>query len=231
VSLAQQLTLLTVDLDDTLWPCLPTILRAESISYAWLKQNRSAITQRYSIEALRDKRQQLIARQPELSNDLSAARRVHFAELADEFGYDHDWVEPAFKVFHDARQLVDLYADVRPALSRLKARFKLVALTNGNADINKVGLADYFDLQISAADVSAAKPHPAMFIEAMQRMQANPQQTLHIGDHALHDVYGARNAGIRSVWVNRTEESWPERDFSADYEVTDLTGLLKLLNL
>jgi len=231
VTLAAQITLLTIDLDDTLWPCMPTIMQAETASYEWIKQRMPDITQRYSMDALRDKRKQLMARQPELIHDLSEARRAHFRELADEFGYGHDWIELGFKVFHDARQLVSFYDDVLPVLSQLKSKFKLVALTNGNADINKVGLADYFDLQVAAADVSAAKPHPAMFFEAMRQMQVNPQQTLHIGDHAVHDVYGARNAGIRSVWVNRTGESWPEDDFSADFEVVDLTGLLELLNL
>ena len=70
-----------------------------------------------------------------------------------------------------------------------------------------------------------------MFIEAMRKMGVKPQQTLHIGDHAMHDIYGARNAGVRSVWVNRTGLHWPEDTFSADYEITDLTGLVKILKL
>jgi len=231
VNLAAEIKLLTVDLDDTLWPCMPTILRAENISYEWLKQHYPAITLRYSIESLRAKRQQLMASQPELVNDLSAARRAHFRELADEFDIGYDWIEPAFKVFYDARQRVDLYEDVLPVLGRLKSAFKLVALTNGNADIAMTGLADYFDFQISAADVSAAKPHPAMFVEAMRQSQVSPRQTLHIGDHAVHDIAGARNAGIRSVWVNRTGELWPEQGFSADFEVSDMNGLIEVLNL
>ena len=231
MTLATEVKLLTIDLDDTLWPCMPTILRAETISYEWLSQYYPNITQSYSMDALREKRQQLMARQPELINDLSEARRAHFRELADEFDYNHDWIEAGFKIFHDARQQVDFYEDVLPVLDQLKTSYKLVALTNGNAEIGKVGLAHYFDFQISAADVSAAKPHPAMFIEAMRQSQVSPQQTLHIGDHVVHDIVGARNAGIRSVWVNREGDSWPEQHFSADFEVKDMTGLVELLNL
>lgn len=227
----EQITLLTIDLDDTLWPCMPTIERAENTSYEWLKQHLPEITQHLTMQGLRDKRKQLMLRQPELMNDLSEARRAHFRELADEFGYGYEWIDEGFKVFHDARQQVDLYDDVLPTLSQLKqSGYKLVALTNGNADINKTGLTDSFDLQISAADVSAAKPHPAMFIEAMKKMQVRPQQVLHIGDHPEHDIQGARNAGIRSVWVNRTAASWSETAFSADFEVDDLYGLVKLLS-
>jgi len=149
-------------------PCMPTIMHAENISYQWLNTHLPRITRRYSIETLRDKRQQLLAREPLLINDLSEARRIHFRELADELDYDHDWIDEGFSVFHEARQKVTLYDDVLPVLQQLKARFHLVALTNGNADIQKTGLGALFERQISAADVMAAKPDPAMFQKAMQ---------------------------------------------------------------
>ena len=231
MTLASQIKLLTIDLDDTLWPCMPVIMHAENTSYAWLQQHRPKITQVYTLEGLRDKRKQLMLQQPELMNDLSEARRAHFRQLADEMGYDHHWIEEGFKVFHDARQMVELYEDALPALEKLKQKFALVALTNGNAVIDRVGLGDYFELQISAADVSAAKPDPAMFFEAMKQMGLTADQTLHIGDHANHDIYGARNAGIRSVWVNRHKQPWLEEAFSADYEVNDLSGVVELLKL
>lgn len=229
MSLRQQIRLLTIDLDDTLWPCMPTIMRAEKTSYDWLATNKPKITERYSMDDLREKRKQLMQRLPSLRNDLSEARRAHFRELADEMGYSYDWIEEGFTVFHSARQDVAFYADVLPVLSELKNRFTLVALTNGNADITLVGLGSYFDSQVSAADVAAAKPDPAMFIAAMEQFEVGPEQTLHVGDHAIHDVYGSKVAGIRSVWVNRNGNPWNETEFQADYEVSDLHGLLKLL--
>lgn len=209
---------------------MPTIMHAENTSYAWLQQHRPKITQAYSVEGLRDKRKQLILKQPKLMNDLSEARRAHFRQLSDEMEYDHEWIEEGFKIFHDARQKVEFYDDVIPALKQLKQKFKLLALTNGNAVIDKVGLADYFELQISAADVSAAKPDPAMFIQAMKQMGVDANQTLHVGDHANHDIFGAREVGIRSVWVNRNNQAWTEDDFSADFEVSNLLELVNLLN-
>jgi len=229
LSLKSRIKLLTIDLDDTLWPCLPTIMHAENISYQWLKQHLPKITQRYTIESLRDKRKQLLRREPLLINDLSEARRVYFRELADELSYDHDWIDEGFRVFHEARQKVTLYDDVLPVLQQLKARFHLVALTNGNADIQKTGLGDLFERQISAADVMAAKPDSAMFDKAMQYYGVTPEQTLHVGDHQVHDIDGAHRAGIACVWVNREHAQWQEMDYSADYEITDLTGLLDLL--
>ncbi len=210
---------------------MPTIMHAERTSYAWLQQHLPEITHAYTLDDLRDKRKQLMLQQPELMNDLSEARRAHFRQLSDEMGYDQQWIEEGFKVFHNARQQVTFYEDILPALKKLKQKFMLVALTNGNAVIDRVGLGDYFELQISAADVSAAKPDPAMFIEAMNKMAIAADQTLHIGDHANHDIYGARNAGIGSVWVNRHKQIWAEKTFSADYEVNDLFGVVELLGL
>ena len=229
MNLKSRIKLLTIDLDDTLWPCMPTIMHAETISYQWLNTHLPRITQRYSIETLRDKRKQLLQREPLLINDLSEARRAHFRELADELDYDHDWIDEGFRVFHDARQKVSLYDDVLPVLEQLKSKFHLVALTNGNADIQKTGLGDMFDRQISAADVMAAKPDPAMFEKAMRYYEVTPDQTLHVGDHQVHDIEGAHRAGIAGIWVNRSHARWEEADFSADYEIADLSGLLDLL--
>lgn len=208
---------------------MPTIMHAENISYQWLKAKLPEITQRYTIDTLRDKRKQLLQREPLLINDLSEARRAHFRELADELGYNYDWIDEGFKVFHDARQKVTLYDDVLPVLEKLKCNFQLVALTNGNADIQKTGLGEIFDLQISAADVMAAKPDPAMFHKAMDYYAVEPEQTLHVGDHQVHDIDGAHRAGVACVWVNRENARWQELDYSADYEISDLTGLLDLL--
>ncbi|MDQ1362854.1 MAG: hydrolase / 5-amino-6-(5-phospho-D-ribitylamino)uracil phosphatase [Pseudomonadota bacterium] len=224
-----QPALLTLDLDDTLWPCMPVIAAAERTSYDWLEKNLPRITLRYSMEDLRNRRKQLMLNQPALKNDLSEARRVHFRELADEFGYGHEWIEEGFRVFYTARQQVTFYDDVLPVLSQLASRYKLIALTNGNAHIHLTGLSGFFVAQFSAADVQAAKPHPAMFHRAMQFAGVSPEQTLHVGDHAIHDIEGARTAGVRSVWVNRNNDIWQHDDFVADYEVKNLYGLLELL--
>lgn len=217
--------LICFDLDDTLWPCMPTIQHAENSIYQWLVTHKPQIAQTYDIEQLRDKRKQLLKQQPELINDLSEARRVHLRQLAAEFNDSEDWIDTAFDVFYQARQNVNLFEDVIPVLSTLKKSYTLVALTNGNAHISKTGLSDYFDFQVSAADVQAAKPHPAMFVRAIQKAGVSPAQTLHIGDHPVHDIRGARNAGIDVVWVNRSDQVWNSQEKEPEYQFSDLYQL------
>lgn len=187
---------------------MPTIVLAEQILYDWLSQHKPKITQTYSIDQLRDKRKQLVISQPALMHDLSAVRRLHLKQLAVEFSYTEDWVETAFMVFYEARQNVTLFDDVLPTLTALKENHTLVALTNGNAHVTKTGLGNFFDFQISAADVMAAKPDPTMFFHAMEKAGVPAEETLHIGDHPVHDIQGAQNAGIDSVWIRRFEQKW-----------------------
>lgn len=217
--------LLCFDLDDTLWPCMPTIEYAEQAIYDWLERHKPHISQRYSIEQLREKRKQLIHQQPDLLNDLSEARRVHLRQLAAEFNDSDDWIETAFEVFYQARQKVEFYPDVIPVLTRLRTHYRLVALTNGNAHISQTGLQPFFEFQVSAADVQAAKPHPAMFERAMQRAGVGPEQTLHIGDHPRHDIRGARNAGIQAAWLRRTDQPWDLEESPPELQFDNLFQL------
>lgn len=187
---------------------MPTIRFAEQTLYDWLIEFKPEIAHANTIEQLHIKRKQLMQLRPELINDLSAARRIHLRQLAMETGDTEEWVETAFDVFYQARQKVKLFDDVIPVLSVLKNEYTLAALTNGNAHISKTGLAKYFDFQVSASDVQAAKPDPAMFVCAMEKAGVKQSQTLHVGDHPLHDIQGARNAGIDSVWVKRFDQTW-----------------------
>ncbi len=221
--------LICFDLDDTLWPCMPTIQGAEQAIYDWMAQHQPLITEHYSIEQLRDKRKLLMQSQPELFNDLSEARRVHLRELADEFESGYQWIETAFNVFYEARQQVQLFEDVTPVLEQLKQHYILAALTNGNAHIDKTGLSDYFDFQVSASDVQAAKPDPAMFLHAMQQAQVSPQHTLHVGDHPVHDIQGARNAGIEAVWLKRFDHPWELAEAEPSLQFDDLYQLQQWL--
>jgi len=217
--------LICFDLDDTLWPCMPTIHRAEQAIYDWMAEHKPVITQSYSIEQLRDKRKALLQNRPELINDLSAARVAHLQALAKEFNDSTDWVDEAFNVFYQARQNVNLFEDVIPVLLDLKQHFTLVALTNGNAHIKYTGLAEYFSFQVSAADVQAAKPNPAMFIRAMQQAGVAPQDTLHVGDHPVHDIQGARNAGVDAVWIKRFQQVWDTDQLAPSQQFEDLYQL------
>ena len=176
------LRLVTFDLDDTLWECAPVIHRAEQALFDWLKQHYPRITDRFDQHAMREVRTRAMRDRPELRHDLTRLRIETLRWHARQAGYDPAMAEAGFDVFIGMRNRVELYEDVEPVLARLRAHYRLAALTNGNACVHRVGLGEYFDLALSAADAGASKPEPAMFHLARRRLGLRPDQVLHVGD-------------------------------------------------
>ncbi|MEO0975336.1 MAG: HAD family hydrolase, partial [Pseudomonadota bacterium] len=144
--------------------------------------------------------------------------------------------DEAYEVFYAARNEVELYEDARPALDRLATRFRLVALTNGNADVEQIGLGHYFDIVITASAVGASKPDRVMFERAATACGVAPREVVHVGDHPLADVEGALGAGMGAVWLNRCGSPWPEElspvlraEGDAHHEIRTLAELEALL--
>lgn len=207
--MALPIKVLSFDLDDTLWPCYPTIIRAEELLYQWLSENVSVVTDNYDIDQLREKRLQLLSSKSELAHDLTQLRMHSFEELAKEFGLSEEWIKPAFDVFYQARQEITLFEDVRPVLDELYERFQLVSLTNGNADTIKTGVAHWFDHSLNSSAVGKLKSEPDIYWQVQQLTHIEPQQMVHIGDDPVNDVAGAQKAGAFAIWLNREDRPWP----------------------
>ena len=208
---------ITLDLDDTLWEILPVIHRAEKRLYEWLGNNYPAITAMFSQEELRVLRRQVVEKHSDKVHDLTFLRHTVLAEAADAAGCTNFVVEEAFAVFDEVRNDVEMFPEARPALIALAERFTLIAVTNGNASLEKIGIDDLFHGHVNAAMAGAAKPSRPIFDAAVEVGGARASQTLHVGDHPLFDVHGAREAGLRTVWVNRNGDEWP-----GEYEAPDL---------
>jgi FMN hydrolase / 5-amino-6-(5-phospho-D-ribitylamino)uracil phosphatase len=103
----------------------------------------------------------------------------------------------ALEVFLTARNRVALYPDVRPALERLRARYRLFAVSNGNADLRAAGIADLFDGHVTARGAGAAKPDERIFMRMLGEAGVRAADVLHVGDDPLADVVGARARDCR----------------------------------
>jgi putative hydrolase of the HAD superfamily len=123
-----------------------------------------------------------------------------------------------------------MFPEARPALVALRQRYTLISVTNGNASLEKIGIDDLFDGHINAAMAGAAKPARPIFDVAVQAGGAAPHETLHVGDHPLYDVHGAREAGLRTAWVNRNDDAWPDEYAAPDIEVRDVGELAEMLS-
>jgi HAD superfamily hydrolase (TIGR01549 family) len=227
--MSQTVKLLSFDLDDTLWPCFPTIFRAEKLLYQWLSDHVPAITQCYDLNQLREKRRSLLKSHPELAHDLTQLRLVSFERLAKEFGLTNAWIKPAFEVFYEARQRITLFNDVKPVLDELNESFQLVSLTNGNASTIETGVDHWFDFSLNSASIGKLKSEPDIYWQVQKLAKIEAQDMVHIGDDPVNDVSGAKSAGVFAIWLNRQKKQWTLESCQPDAVISSLHELPALL--
>lgn len=218
--------LVTIDLDDTVWPCAPVIRAAEAALYAWLVEQTPRLAAVHDPLSLREHRRALVAARPEIAHDVTALRRDALRALMLEHGYPEHFADAAMGVFRRTRNQVEPYADVAPVLARLRREARVVAVTNGNAEVEQTPLRGAFDRVLTAAEAGAMRPDPALFELAMDWAGAGPTQTLHVGDDPARDVDAARRIGVTAVWINRNGAAWPADLEPPVHEVRDLSELL-----
>ncbi len=225
----ERIRAISLDLDDTLWPIWPTIERAEKVLHEWLTHHAPMAAALFSSpSALREIREHVATQRPELRSDLSAIRRESIRLALYRAGENPLLAEPAFEAFFAERQRVNLFVDALPALKKLSERYPLVSLSNGNADLQRVGIAPYFRAAVSAREFGVGKPDPRIFHAAAGAVDVRPEEVLHVGDDATLDVLGAINAGMQAAWVNREDHLWPHEQLP-HLTLTNLTELCELL--
>jgi FMN hydrolase / 5-amino-6-(5-phospho-D-ribitylamino)uracil phosphatase len=221
---------LSFDLDDTLWAIEPTIVRAEQLLHDWLGRHHPEIPALFNAIALRELTRVAARRWPDRAHDRGGLRRSALRLAAEQVGIAETFCEhTAFEVFQHARNEVELFPDALPVLTRLRFRYPLVALSNGNADLTRIGIDHLFVLALNPETTGTAKPDPAMYLAACEALDVDPGEVLHIGDDPRLDVLGAAAAGMRTVWFNREGRNWPGGGRRADAEIRNLIELEPLL--
>jgi len=221
---------ITLDLDDTLWPFAPIGARVETVQHDWLRTHCPRTAACFPIPAMRELRDRLNAQHPHLAHDFSAMRRLTLEHAMREAGDDPALAEAAFEAFFAERNRVEFYPDALPALARLSARAPLAALSNGNADLVRIGVHGHFRFQLGARDHGAPKPSASIFLAACERLGVEPAHVQHVGDDVEMDVVGAAQAGLRTCWLNREEHAWPRADIAPDLQLPTLTALADWLD-
>jgi FMN hydrolase / 5-amino-6-(5-phospho-D-ribitylamino)uracil phosphatase len=217
------------DLDNTLWDVWPVIMRAEQKMYDFLAQRYPRVVANVTIEMMRSAREQTAAAYPQMRHDFTFLRKQTLRDHAREFGYAEAMAEEAFDAFIQARNEVDLYADVLPALEQLRTRYRLFTASNGNADLGQIGIAHFFERTIAARQVGALKPDPAIFRKVIEGTDLQAHEVVYVGDDPLLDVVGARGAGMQAIWIDRQASEWPPEIEPAAHTVRSLTELTQLL--
>lgn len=120
--------------------------------------------------------------------------------------------DPFFNELHDLFAepgVWKLYPEVEEVLRSLKKqKFILGMVSNWDSRLLKLcvglGIDRYFDFKVISAVFGAAKPNPKIFKEALKKANVPPGEVVHVGDSLEDDVRGAHLAGIKAIWLDRS---------------------------
>jgi 2-haloalkanoic acid dehalogenase type II len=144
-----------------------------------------------------------------------------------------------FAVPADAARYVDLFFQVT---TKMELYPETLEVLNGlgpvrsaivsNADHEHLAAWNFkwpVQLIVISEAVRAYKPHPLVFHRALEQLSLQPHEVLHVGDSEVDDVKGAKAAGLRVAWLNRTGRSRRPDVPPPDFEIRDLTELPTIL--
>ena len=160
---------------------------------------------------------------------LESCRRAFIYCLRDngiEFTY------PEVDDFMAAWQELSPFEDAVKGLERLKGRYRLVALSNGEpwflSHLAENRIRFDFDAVISVEEAGVFKPHPGVYRAAARILKAEPSEIMMVAAHSF-DIMGARASGYRGAFVNRYGLPFEETPYQPDVVVDDFAQLAAYL--
>lgn len=199
------------DLDDTLWYVEPVIRRAERKLAAWLGEQVDGFN--YHGDHVRALRQRVITEEPDLAYQMTAMRRrvIELALQESNVAVSDSGAiaDAAMELFLTARNEVEFFSGAMDTIAIISDHYHLGALTNGNADIARLGLDGHFRFAFSAEGVGAPKPAPDLFHHALEHTGCEPHEMVYVGDDPVKDVDAAKAVGLNTVWFRNTLRPGP----------------------
>ncbi|WP_081221101.1 HAD-IA family hydrolase [Pseudoalteromonas luteoviolacea] len=220
---------LSFDLDDTLYNNHPIILNAINAMQTYLQSIPQWAAQDgdYWLAC----RRHVSQIQPYLQSDVTQWRKVALEYGLSQLGLTKEEITRhthlAYQAFADARSQITVADSVLTLLDNLAKKYTLIAITNGNVEVDKFNLAGVFSRVYLAGPDGEAKPSDALFKRACRDLKIHPNQILHIGDSLDTDVQGANHAGCHSVWLNNQGVTYQYQGL-ADIEISDIHQLKAL---
>lgn len=200
---------ITFDLDDTLYENSSIIIQAEKSLIAFM-QNRFPITKKVGKDFWRQQQKLQILAEPKLKNDMSELRRLSLKSGFAKLGVDRSEInkvtEACYEHFYYQRSNFKLNENIHSLLKLLSAQLPLIAITNGNVNLQQIGLENYFSGCFKADMTLPMKPNAAMFNAAQAHLNIPHRHILHVGDNLEKDIYGALKAGFQTAWYAEDRE-------------------------
>ncbi|MBU2712385.1 HAD-IA family hydrolase [Zooshikella harenae] len=223
---------ISFDLDDTLYDNGPVIDTAEVVLMDWIR-NQCPKGDAHNVSYWAAYKRQVQAVQPELEHDVTQWRyetlKAGFEALSFNTKQSARFATDGVDLFLVERNKANVPVETKASLAKLSACFPLVVITNGNADVEKIGLKPFFTHVLSAGIDGRAKPYGDLFLRAQTLLNIDSQYILHVGDHWQADIIGANQAGFQSCWLNMHQQQQADTLHKPTVEISHLSELVDLL--
>ncbi|MCF2947286.1 HAD-IA family hydrolase [Paraglaciecola aquimarina] len=225
---------ITFDLDDTLYENTSVIKKANAALIEFMYANFPETTKLE--QDYWKKLQTIIVKQsPILKNDMGKLRLQTLLLGFENLGYSQskaqNSAQECFTFFYSQRSNFVVRDEVHHVLAQLSKHIPLVAITNGNVDLEPIGIQEYFSQAFRASVDLLMKPNPDMFIAAQEYLKLPASNILHVGDNLHKDVYGAIKAGYQSAWYADDRAMVLQNESTISLPNVQLAKLEELLGL
>ena len=167
-----------------------------------------------------------------LHRDHTPYREIGHAAVAytmDRAGIEYTEDEVRYLV--GCIERLEPFPDVPAALDRIKTKYKIVVLSNGDPDMLEAAKAYHkipFDRVISVAEAGSFKPHVVTYTKAAELMDVRMDEVLFVANHAF-DCIGAKAAGMFTAFIDRRRRPFGRTPHQPDLWVDDMSSLADLI--
>ncbi|MFC1901285.1 HAD family hydrolase [Chloroflexota bacterium] len=221
---------ISFDGDGTLWDFNKVMHHSLYMALIELRKLAPEAAEKLDIEKMIEIRNRVAGELKGKVTNLEEVRLEAFKQTLKDIGRPDDAMASHLNELYLKHRFedIELYEDVLPTLQKLREKYILGLLSNGNSYPERCGLEGIFEFVIFSQDYEVEKPDPRFYKIAIEKAGCSAEQILHIGDSLQNDVKGAANVGIPAVWLNR-DRAENTTGIEPDYEINSLSGLFKIL--
>ena len=219
------------DLDGTLYDFQRVMRHSLKIALAELTRKFPECGKQLTVDKMIQIRNQTAQELRGKVTNLEEVRLISFKRTLNYCGIDDCGFAEHLNRLYLKHRFEDavLFDDTISTLEGLGKKYILGIMSNGNSYPKTLGLESHFQFIILAQDIGIEKPDPRIFQLAVEKAGCIPDEFLYVGDSQEDDIIGAKKAGVRVAWFNRSNEQLKPGIPQPDYEIGKLRALMSIL--
>ena len=218
------------DLDNTLYDYYKFSNKSLIKVYKVLKKERKISKEKFIRTFNQSKKE--VRKGLENSPD-SHDRIIYFQQMGEKLNLNLTLMLKLYNTYYTSfLKYIKPRKGVLKTFKKIKRRgLKIIILTNEVVEIqlrkiNKMGLLKYADYFIASEDVGIDKPSKKIFLYALKKASAKPDETIMVGDDEKADIYGAKKVKIKNILLTNNKN----KKTKADFTITKIPEVLKILD-